>query len=579
MCAWACTCYSLGGAVLIVIYHYLDSGETTALGIHSLSMANVPVQSPQLWASFMLAYAFTALFLYSIHKEYGHFAETRCRYFIENLDDLPTQVKYSVMVENVPKTCQKPSQLHAVFDAIFPGEVFCAQVVVETGALDNAVASRDAAQAQLEEAYAKFASDRDNCRPVMYLLDGEPSTVSKPLAYAFFLSRRMKQRILSAAGCEPVDAINFWSQRLAKECAYVEAIQHHILQADGGISHADNARLNSEHSRSSRYERSSGTQYSKMSNMIYQFTAEEDVDIKNNREDEEYDCVDDTLVTTVISPHKESSEKRGLVGSYDSADSAGGSASRNSSSRGFSPAKSFSRGLASVRSFDLLQSPLSAVNSAFSVAENSSLSHTSKNKMKKKKSKRKSSSSFSNKVRPHREGEDEEERYDKASDSDSSDKEGKEKISNKAFTGFVSFKSRATQMVACKVPILSQEHRGLVVLPAPLPSDIIWKNSFVSATFTEDVSSVVNVMYCFALVFQAAIISFVAALTNLSALEQFLPIVAALPPVVAALIEGLLPVVLLVTLNMPIPAIVSFISRRIEKRKTISDVHVRVFQW
>jgi len=148
-----------------------------------------------------------------------------------------------------------------------------------------------------------------------------------------------------------------------------------------------------------------------------------------------------------------------------------------------------------------------------------------------------------------------------------------------AGTGFVTFKSRKTQICACQLPVLSEAHPEVIVVPAPAPSDVVWKNIATQVSYTEAVSSVTTAVYYMGLMFWGLILAFIAAVSTLSNLEKYLPFVKQLDPVTYAVIAGQLPVIMVIVFIALLPVIMKAVSTLVEKRKSHSSISQEVFSW
>jgi hypothetical protein len=146
-------------------------------------------------------------------------------------------------------------------------------------------------------------------------------------------------------------------------------------------------------------------------------------------------------------------------------------------------------------------------------------------------------------------------------------------------TGFVTFRSRYTQAVAVRAPVLSARFPDLAFLPAPAPGNIIWANVDATLSYIRGASLLTRVLLYTGLVFWAAILAFISAISSLSNLEKYLPFLKDLDPVTYALLEGQLPVIALIVFIMMLPVIFAAVATYIERRKTQSDVQMEVFTW
>jgi sensor histidine kinase YesM len=146
-------------------------------------------------------------------------------------------------------------------------------------------------------------------------------------------------------------------------------------------------------------------------------------------------------------------------------------------------------------------------------------------------------------------------------------------------TGFVTFRSLRAQVIASQMPVISERFPKVTILAAPAPEDIIWTNIGVVPEYTENVSYITSLFFTYGLLFWGVVMAFIAAISNLNNLETYLPFLEDLDPTWYALLEGLLPVVILIIFMSLIPVIMTYVAQTIEKRKTVSGVQQEVFKW
>lgn len=146
-------------------------------------------------------------------------------------------------------------------------------------------------------------------------------------------------------------------------------------------------------------------------------------------------------------------------------------------------------------------------------------------------------------------------------------------------TGFVTFKTRRAQATATQVTRLSQKYSRMKAFPAPEPNDIVWSNITVPLRYIEESMNVTHAMYLAGILFWAVVLAFIAALSNLENLDNYLPFIKDMDPVLYAIVAGLLPVLVLVIFMQLLPVIMTVISELIERQKTYSAIHSEVLRW
>ncbi|KAJ1403924.1 late exocytosis, associated with Golgi transport-domain-containing protein [Ochromonadaceae sp. CCMP2298] len=148
--------------------------------------------------------------------------------------------------------------------------------------------------------------------------------------------------------------------------------------------------------------------------------------------------------------------------------------------------------------------------------------------------------------------------------------------------GFVTFSTRRAQITATRLGMFSESHPHLRVLPAPSPSDILWENQSVSPERVQGMALITGGAFYFALGGWSVVLAFVAALSNLQTFEGLIPqlrqlrILGGLP---YALLQGLLPVLVLMVLNGVIGGVLRGVAEGVERRQSRSEVQLRVFRW
>jgi hypothetical protein len=150
---------------------------------------------------------------------------------------------------------------------------------------------------------------------------------------------------------------------------------------------------------------------------------------------------------------------------------------------------------------------------------------------------------------------------------------------NLTSTGFVTFKTRRAQAVACQIAVISAAYPKMIVSPAPEPNEILWKNIGVTPARSENMAYFTSLGFYYGLFFWGSILAFISALSNLSNLEPFLPFLSYLDASTYALLQGLLPVIMLIVFLMYLPVIIGNIITLVEGRKSKCVVQIEVFGW
>lgn len=146
-------------------------------------------------------------------------------------------------------------------------------------------------------------------------------------------------------------------------------------------------------------------------------------------------------------------------------------------------------------------------------------------------------------------------------------------------TALVTMSTRKAQITAVQINLLTAEHSSLFAIPAPVPSDIIWENLHVALDYTQKMETLVTGFYVYGLLCWGAVLAFVAALSNISSLSEYLPFLQGASGVTYSLLQGILPVVVNVTFSWLLSLTMTVIAKYVEKRKTKSAVQEEVFGW
>lgn len=146
-------------------------------------------------------------------------------------------------------------------------------------------------------------------------------------------------------------------------------------------------------------------------------------------------------------------------------------------------------------------------------------------------------------------------------------------------TGFVTFKTRKAQLTAVKTAILLEQYPYMTAVQAPPPADVIWANISASTHATEQTAVFSAGAYYGCLAFWGGVMAFVAAISTMSTLETYLPFVRKFDVIAFAVVEGILPVLVVLAFSTMVSEAIAFIARNVEKRKTNSAVEMEVFKW
>lgn len=146
-------------------------------------------------------------------------------------------------------------------------------------------------------------------------------------------------------------------------------------------------------------------------------------------------------------------------------------------------------------------------------------------------------------------------------------------------TGFVTFKSTRAHVASYQMTSLHDQYPALKVKPIDSPNHILWQNIDATLDYIRNISMVTKAVFIAGLIFWAAIIAFIASVSQISTLEKFLPFLKQLDPVSYSLLQGQLPVIILIIFISLLPVIFASVATYIERRKTQTEVQLEVFNW
>jgi len=141
---------------MCILWPLFASGGNNEEGWYRLSMANLTQGSWRLWfpAIFMWLTSFYVFFL--MNEEFKHWLQLRTDFLAHGDADTHTQRQYSLIVERIPHELRSDRALYEYFDALFPGRVFSACVVLNLPQLEKLSAKRQQAVRRLEKSVAFY---------------------------------------------------------------------------------------------------------------------------------------------------------------------------------------------------------------------------------------------------------------------------------------------------------------------------------------------------------------------------------------------------------------------------------------
>lgn len=86
-------------------------------------------------------------------------------------------------------------------------------------------------------------------------------------------------------------------------------------------------------------------------------------------------------------------------------------------------------------------------------------------------------------------------------------------------------------------------------------------------------------MYYGSLAFWGGVMAFVAAVSTASSLQQYLPFLQDFDVIAYSIVEGILPVVVVLGFSSLVSGVIAWVAQKVEQRKTHSAVEREVFKW
>jgi hypothetical protein len=523
----------LGNVIGLAVYGTSSAEDDAVHGINYYSLTNIPAGNDRLWTPWILTYFFTLIFLYHIYKEYENFALRRAHYLKHGDSFISKQTSYSVLVENIPSKYVSADRLFMFFNLLFPGKVLYTSVAIDVCPLDACLHYRETMMDQLERNIAKFEASKQQDRPTV-------DTGSLFTKATLLCNSKAKNEYKNET---VVDGIDYYNDQLDILNEEVTIYQMEAIRAEEDMNFY--LTQGGKNAKKALVQAAIGGGKGKGKGKI------SIADIKkakgaNNKEYSEINRSSSSAMNSGNgSESKDATDHHGGAGSLELVqleEGHGGNGSANVSREG-----SASGGSPAHSATTITNSIKEASNHLKESVENTNKVDKTVERLV----------------------------YNKNKD-DISERITMKHISH---TGFVTFNSRQAQLVATQLTFLSEDFPNLKVTNAPSVSDIIWDNIGADTTTTERVSFIVSALYTTGLLFWGVILTFIAGLSNLSTLESILPFLVYLDTAALSILQGLLPVIVLIVFMALIPIIMNAVAIYVERRKTYSEVQREVFQW
>jgi len=146
---------------LLILFPTYGTGGNNSVGFYHFSMSNVMSQSWRLWVPTIFMWLLTLHTLYVMDEEFKHFVKLRMNFLAKGDLDVDPQQRYSLLVEQIPNSLRSDRALYDYFDALFPGKVHSASVVLKVPDLEALAARRARVVRRFEKANAHLAATRE----------------------------------------------------------------------------------------------------------------------------------------------------------------------------------------------------------------------------------------------------------------------------------------------------------------------------------------------------------------------------------------------------------------------------------
>ncbi|CAJ1956837.1 unnamed protein product [Cylindrotheca closterium] len=157
----------LASIILLPVYATgLERGDDT-VQFNQLTLARVLQGSDRIWGTVLLWWIFIAFILNEFWKEWMEYQDNRRDFLAKGDPDGSLDMRYALLVEELPASKQSDEALAAHFEAIFPNKVRQATVLRELTPLEQKIAERQVAIENVEKAEAFIMARPEKPRPTM----------------------------------------------------------------------------------------------------------------------------------------------------------------------------------------------------------------------------------------------------------------------------------------------------------------------------------------------------------------------------------------------------------------------------
>jgi len=151
--------------ILLPVYATGEERGDATIQFNRLTLARVKQGSDRLWGTVLLWWVFIAFILKEFWNEWKEYQDNRREFLAKGDPDGNLDMRYALLVENIPESQQSDEALASHFEAIFPNQVRQATVFCETEALRKKIAERQVAIENVEKAEAFIMAKPEKPRP------------------------------------------------------------------------------------------------------------------------------------------------------------------------------------------------------------------------------------------------------------------------------------------------------------------------------------------------------------------------------------------------------------------------------
>jgi hypothetical protein len=152
---------------LLILFPVFATGGGNAVGWYHFSMSNVLQSDWRIWPPTIFMYLFSGFTLWCMRQEYRHYLAQRMEFLSGRLREVHPQQQYSIMVEIIPKELRSDKALFDYFNALYPGRVHSACVVLNLPELETESQRRKRKVRRLEKSVAWYEANGERPRHVV----------------------------------------------------------------------------------------------------------------------------------------------------------------------------------------------------------------------------------------------------------------------------------------------------------------------------------------------------------------------------------------------------------------------------